>query len=419
MDVSLSEQLNEANEIADVTPAKAIEILEAVIASEKTTEDDLKARELAIYKLGEIHAKLGDAEQLAILLKKIRPFFKSIPKAKTAKIVRSLIEFVSKIPDTVNLQIELCRESIAWTKEEKRTFLRHRIEAKLVQLYVESGKYNEAIQIITPLLREVKKMDDKPLLVEIFLFESIVHHKLRNIPKARASWTASRTAANAIYCPPSLQAEIDMQSGTIHADEKDYRTAYSYFFEAFEAYNNLSLPEAVKSLKYMLLCKIMTNNSEDVHSILTGKLALRYVGREVEAMRAVANAHRARSLKDFESVLNEFKAELKDDEMIASHISDLYEEMLSQNLCRIIEPYSCVEISHVAELISLDRTTVEKKLSQMILDKQFSGILDQGNGWLLLFEDVAKSGTYEASLDTIVNMGKVVDSLFDRAKELN
>jgi len=419
MDVSLSEQLNEATEIADVTPAKAIEILEAVIASEKTTEDDLKARELAIYKLGEIHAKLGDAEQLAILLKKIRPFFKSIPKAKTAKIVRSLIEFVSKIPDTVNLQIELCRESIAWTKEEKRTFLRHRIEAKLVQLYVESGKYNEAIQIITPLLREVKKMDDKPLLVEIFLFESIVHHKLRNIPKARASWTASRTAANAIYCPPSLQAEIDMQSGTIHADEKDYRTAYSYFFEAFEAYNNLSLPEAVKSLKYMLLCKIMTNNSEDVHSILTGKLALRYVGREVEAMRAVANAHRARSLKDFESVLNEFKAELKDDEMIASHISDLYEEMLSQNLCRIIEPYSCVEISHVAELISLDRTTVEKKLSQMILDKQFSGILDQGNGWLLLFEDVAKSGTYEASLDTIVNMGKVVDSLFDRAKELN
>jgi len=75
----------------------------------------------------------------------------------------------------------------------------------------------------------------------------------------QASLTAAKTSATAIYCPPELQASIDMQSGILHAEEKDYKTAYSYFFEALEGYSGLEDPRAVLALKYMLLCKIMLN----------------------------------------------------------------------------------------------------------------------------------------------------------------
>jgi len=167
------------------------------------------------------------------------------------------------------------------------------------------------------------------------------------------------------------------------------------------------------ALKYMLLCKVMLNLPEDVNSLLTIKLALKYAQlRDVESMRAIARAHQNRNLADFEKALRDYKTELSSDPTIRSHLAALYDTLLEQNLLRIVEPYSVVEIAHVAEMVGQERQAVEAKLSQMILDKVFYGVLDQGRGCLLVFDEPEADNTYGAAIQTLEQVGKVVKSLY-------
>ncbi|BGO96505.1 26S proteasome regulatory subunit rpn6 [Rhodotorula toruloides] len=390
--------------------------LHSLQASRPRDDELLRDKEQAILKLGELYRDEKNADALAEVLKSSRPLVEHMAKAKTAKLIRNLLDFFADIPGSTQVQIDAVKESAEWAKSEKRIFLKQNLETRLVALYIDNQNYKDALSLINSLLRELKKLDDKMILTEVHLLESRVNHALANMPKAKAALTSARTAANAIYCPPLLQASLDMQSGVLHAEDKDYKTAYSYFFEAFEGYSGQDDPKAVPALKYMLLCKIMLNLAEDVKSIVAGKSAQRYAGPDVEAMKAVAKAHEERSLQDFERELKDRKKELSDDPIIRNHLAALYDTLLEQNLVRIIEPYSRVEIKHVAEMVKQPVRDVEIKLSQMILDKVFHGILDQGAGCLIVFDEPEVDATYEATLETIGHVRDVVDQLFQRTR---
>jgi len=410
--------LEKAKDLETTNPEKAVVEYKAIIHGD-VDDPTAKGREQAIYALAEFFAKQRKADELSKLSKELRPLFGELPKAKTAKIVRTLIDVLAKIPDAKDVQIEMIRDCIDWCKGEKRTFLRLRVETRLSSLLLEESKYVEALDLLTKLLTEVKKLDDKLLLVEIYLIECRTQYSIQNLPKAKAALTAAKTNANAIHCPPLLQAEIDLWSGVVTAREKDYRTAFSYFYEAFEAQNAADNEQkARKCLKYMLLSKIMYSRPQETKAIINGKSGLKYSGIEIDAMAAVAAAYEERSLKKFEAVLQQHKGQLADDPLVTWHLADLNETLLEQNINRILEPFSRVEIEHVAELIELPLTRTQAKLSEMILDQKLNGTLDQGVGVLIVFDKDEVRSTYDNSLKTIKNTAEVLDTLYGMAKQV-
>ncbi|KAG1896205.1 uncharacterized protein F5891DRAFT_1193438 [Suillus fuscotomentosus] len=159
-----------------------------------------------------------------------------------------------------------------------------------------------------------------------------------------------------------------------------YTTAYPYFYENFENMSSQDDPAALNALKYMLLCKAMLNMPEDLTSLLSIKLAVKY-----------AQLHEIES-----KALRDYKRELSSDPTIGLHLAALYNALLQ--LLRIIEPHSMVEIDYIAKQVGQGRQDAEAKLSQMILDKAFHGVLDQGQGCLI--------NTYGAAFGTLEQVSK-------------
>ena len=72
-------------------------------------------------------------------------------------------------------QVSLCQGCIDWARSENRVFLRQALESRLIALYVDTKQYPASLAMASSLLKELKKIDDKALLVEVNCMQGDVH----------------------------------------------------------------------------------------------------------------------------------------------------------------------------------------------------------------------------------------------------
>lgn len=121
--------------------ADAISAYESIISYKFQSEDDIteeniKAKEQACYKLAHIFVQLSLFDELVDLTKQILPLYMDLPKSKVAKIIRTLFDMAVRFPGKGRNGplIELSNHVIEWCTKESRSFLRMKIENKLAEL---------------------------------------------------------------------------------------------------------------------------------------------------------------------------------------------------------------------------------------------------------------------------------------------
>lgn len=55
------------------------------------------------------------------------------------------------------------------------------------QRHIDAQNYRKALSMTEDLLKELKQLDDKIILTEVFLLESRAAHAIQNLPRAKVS----------------------------------------------------------------------------------------------------------------------------------------------------------------------------------------------------------------------------------------
>ncbi|WKX90421.1 hypothetical protein Q1695_009348 [Nippostrongylus brasiliensis] len=383
------------------------------------TEEELKDCEDRLVAFAKKLAAEGNNADLRKLIVVTRPFYDVLGRAKASKLIRVLMEYCLQVNQDNNEKVKIVQECIEWARSNSRLFLLRTLQARLIRLYNDIGRYTEAQRIAGPLVSELKKIEDRELIMEVTLEESRSAFALKNFSKAKTSLVMARTNANGAYVSTQMQAALDLQSGILYsADEKDFKTAFSYCYEALEGFLIADPPKAVRALKYMCLCKIMLNEADAIPLMLSTKVLQPIRGREIDAMKCMAEAFKERSLSKFNKCLKDYNRELMGDQVVAAHSRELRDNMLEKEITRVIEPYSEIDLSHIVRCVGMTQKQIEKQLSLMLLDKKIFGVIDQHNGTVRVYQKPEKDKTYQTSVELIRALSKTVDAIYGRAGKL-
>lgn len=391
-------------------------ISEAEVSSEQ--------REESLLALVEIYTASKSVDKIVSAVQEWIRVTGEEQKMAVARVLKLVLDTVSEKDNSKSKDIELqvCQFIVEWAERESKNFLKNKMEVRLGSIFYQRGELKKARELADKLIKEAREVDDKLLLVESHLLESKLIYETRNWPKAKAALTASKAATNSIYIQPLLQADIDQVAGMIHMAEKDYAIAYSYFYEAFEAYHTNKLAsKAAKIFEYMLLAKTMMNAPEDANALLAGRYGLAYgeSNPTTELMRKVLEAYKHRNVVELSKVYEKYRKEIAEDKIIAAQTELLFDQLLEKNIVKVVTPYSRLQMSFLASKLGIDPNQVEQKICQMILDGKLSATLDQEKNELILFEASEMNEAFASSLEILQNMDAVVDALFERAAKLN
>ncbi|KAI5180123.1 26S proteasome regulatory subunit N6 [Nematocida sp. AWRm80] len=302
-----------------------------------------------------------------------------ISKASSAILLKNALDTVEKeLPDKEE-SIRMYNKMIAWAESNKRNLLKLDFKMRKAEALLGLERYKECLEVISETAKTLKQADDKLSLVKLYCLESRVFYELKNLPKAKSSLTLSKSTSTFVYCPPLLQAKMDLLSGIYSADEREYKTASSYLLEALDGFSvGQNTQMVIKCARYLVLMKILSNKTNEMKALLTNKLIAPYTSDHcIQILSMISEYVADRNLRKCNDIIQQNLSMISEDKFLTSHLVYLCDNLIDSNILKIIEPYSTIKVEYIGARLNLDVPTIENRIRRMILDGKINGTLDQ------------------------------------------
>ena len=240
-------------------------------------------------------ASLQDLEQL--LLHNEQLFKLSVPQQ--TKFIKVAVNKLFHVAGDVNNKKSILDKLLEIIKKSNLQYLLFQIQHLYIELLLISKLFNDALLKVEDILFELKKLDDKQLLLQVFIQQSRAYYSLKITSKAKGALVAAKTLSHQMYVPPTVQLQLDEQSGLVHLLDKEYTIAYSYFYETVEQLHHLN-KDFQQHLSWLLLTQIMNNDLSTTNKYVVDNKDSRVIG-----LLKIAKACKDRVLHDFDLALQE------------------------------------------------------------------------------------------------------------------
>lgn len=366
----------------------------------KEVEDELNA----LVRAGD----MGGVEELLFFALE----HKDVSKPKAVKIVKDGLETLARAHVDKDFTLSLYNKLIDWAEKQKRQLIKRDFEVKKAEILLEMKRYKECLELIVETAKALKKADDKLGLVKLYYLESRVYYELKNLARAKSSLVLSRSTSTLVYCPSGMQAKIDLLNGMYIADEKDYKTAYSYVIEALDGFDLSKSEDVVTCARYLIMFRVLEGKTSEAEELLKNKIVGKYVDDEgVQMLMRITEAVNRRDLKGCNDIINRHIHLVEKDAFMVEHLMHLCDTLIDSNILKVIEPYSEVGVDFIGNVLGFDEATIENRLRRMILDKRIVGSLDQETKCLVVKKAGAEKGSDKEVVEILETLSDVANSI--------
>ena len=257
--------------------------------------------------------------------------------------------------------------------------LTHRTKLRLANLWLDGGDVSRADAALAE-LRAACGADAAAgtALLDVLAAEIRLHTATRDTRRLKDAHRAALTVVKAAIPHPRVLGAVRACGGALALADGAFADAATDFFEAFKSYDEAGDARRAACLKHALLAALLAGtgvdplDAQEARPLKTDPC--------VAPMVSLAEAFAKGDVHAFERILTRQAPAFDGDPVVTPHVGELRATVRARRAKRLLAPYSCVRLSHVAAGLGVSDADAEALVAGLILDGALDASVDQVEG---------------------------------------